>query len=467
MASRSALFSAAPLLLLTLTSGVACQSPPVVGKGPESPVATTAPIATDTGTAAVEAPPAVRDLGPATRERAGAADCTLDAPSDLATEAPDATSVLGLGTKVVFGATGGLVVWQGKATEGRARPIGTDGRPTGAVQTFPVEKSFFNHGLVAFEGGFAAVIAFFDVQTLGNRYFVQAFSAAGEARGVPVQLPVGDHFFEGMSEGVAGRFVVLAGPNQAKALQAAKAIVVHIDVSGAVRLEEKPLAITAPVATRPAVAFALSPEHWAMTVQVPSGPDTLPFLLGGQSMQRVQIKGLPKLAGNQGKLGGIHAVVVDGEMHAIQGDGAGSSIGLLSAANRYEARWAGKDLAVQWAGRDDAGKTRVSRAWLSPDGKLRPENGQDDALRRALADRVSVDFMSGGGEGTVLTRVTQSGGDVGNPTRLDGALPDVGKDTLTLDIGWSGDRFVIAHEVSAGGKTVIRTAGLRCGGDAK
>ena len=400
---------------------------------------------------------------PATRDRAGAAECKVDVPVEIAPDTAG-SGALGMGTKIVYGPKGGLVAWKGDDHQGKTRPLGRDGKPTGAVQSFPTEKSFSIMDLVALDDGFVAILNYFEIPSLKNRYFVQPLSLNGEARGAAVQLPFGDHFFEGASEAAGGRFIVLAGPNQAVGLQAAKALVVRVDAAGNVQIEEKPLAITAPPATRPAVSFAVTPEHWAMTVQVAKGQDLAPINVGGQTVKPVAIKGLPPIKGNTGKLGGIEALVVDGEMKPIRGASAGTVVGPFSANNRYSVRWAGDALGVSWVSVDDHGVGHVQQMRMALDGQLQAATAKDEALKKALQDVIQVETISGGGIGTTLTRVTQNDQNVGEETHLDRLLPELGREMVNLDVVWSGDRFVIAHEIKVSGKTVLRTVGMRCDG---
>jgi hypothetical protein len=453
--------SSIALAAAALASITACQSPPPpAGKGATSPASSASMAA-----APREAPPPAqstpKELPRPSQERAGAPDCALGAPADIAviSKEADKGSILGVGTKAAFGPEGGLVTWGGGEKEGRARPIGRDGRPTGPERAFPVEKSFYSQGIVPVLGWFVLVYNLFDVRSLGTRYFAQSFSLAGEARGAPMQLDIGEHFFEGMSEAAGGRFIILGGPNQAHALQSARAIVVSVAPTGELRQEVIPLPITAPSATRPSVAFAVTPEHWAMTVQVQPGEDTQTMArIDGRMTQRVP---------TGAKLGGIEALVVDGQMRPIQGAGAGKSTGMLSAANRYRIEWMGEELAVEWSEQGEGDKAAVRRGRLSKTGELRSVTDKDEAVGRALEDRISVSYASGGGEGTILYRVTVVGERVGNEMRIDGALPDTDTGILNMDIAWAGDRFVIAHEVKVNGATTIRAVGLRCDGSTK
>lgn len=455
------------LLALVACSLHACSSAPISSKKADSPAtsasfAPTAPAISNASSASAGAAAAPQTgLLLATRERAGAPDCVVDVPAVIGADTGGWNGISGMGTKIVFGAKGGLVVWKGGASEGRARPLGRDGRPTSGAQSFKMDKSFSIPALIALDDGFAAILSVFDVSTIKTRYFVQALSLTGEPRGGAVLLPVGDHYFEGVSEAAGGRFIVLAGPNQATSTQSAKALVVHVDASGGVEVDEKPLNITAPLAVRPAVSFAVTAEHWAMTVQVAKGVETAPVTIGGKTVTPTPLLPAQKASA---KLGGIEALVVDGEMKPIRGVGAGFQTGMFSMNNRYVLRWAGEDLAVSWVAADAAGNGHVERARLSKGGQLQAASAKDEALKKVLEDVVSVETFSGGDIGTTLTRVTQNGVKVGQEVHLDRRLPDIGKEMIHVEAAWSGDRFVVAHEIAIGGKKVLRTAAMRCDG---
>jgi hypothetical protein len=220
--------------------------------------------------------------------------------------------------------------------------------------------------------------------------------------------------------------------------------------------------ITAAPATRPHVAFALSKEHWAVTVQVPAGASPQQIVIGGKVMQTVPIAGIS--TANPGKLGGIEALIVDGDLHDIEGSGAGFDVGLFSTANHYDIEFAGSALVARWPVEGKGWKS-THHARLALDGHITPETGVDEALRSSFHDEISIVYESGA-DRTVLTRITQLGAHVGNPTRIDTDLPDVRGTLIPMDIAWAGDHFVIAHEATPGTSRVLRTVTLRCDGAA-
>ena len=428
-----------------------------------------ATAATSTATAALPvnaAPKApfagpMKPVPPATLERAGAATCTVDSPTELAV-GKGRGAALGVGANVAFGAAGGLVIWQTEDGRGEARPIGTDGRPTGPGQSFPVEKSFFTKAIVPFEGGFALLYRLFDVDTLGERHFIQVLSTAGEPRGPAVPLDIGEHYFEGTTDAASGRFIVFGGPNQAKDLQSSRMLIVRVSPAGDVHQERVSLPIKAPNGSRPAFSFAVNAAHWAFTIQVPDSP----------------------MSGD----GGSESLVVDGVLHPLHSESASAAGGLLASLRRYQLAWNGDDLAIRWAEKEkgsekdkatrkdkgtqkDKGSGKgekapiVRYARLSRDGQLEPEPAgkEPPALRRLFEERVEASYISGGGIGTLITRFTLLGADVGEMTKLDGVLPDVGKeDVMDVHVQWSGDRFVFAYAPSVAGMIHLRVAALRC-----
>jgi len=239
-----------------------------------------------------------------TEERVRARSCAATPPVELGPTRDGSGGV----PRVAFGASSGLAGWSPRVKRLALRPIDHAGNPTGPVVELDVPADLdLVEGLRALDRFYLVLLR----ASVATRMFALVVTPTGAHLGEPLQLDIGEHRGDVVSDAAAHGVVVYAGGNHPNE-RTARIITIYVSADGSISQSIRDVADPEP-GTRAFPQFSFSaqhavgvlPEHIIVDGQLRPSPED-PAITGGRLIaptfvgDKIQIVGFT-VRGDDGK----------------------------------------------------------------------------------------------------------------------------------------------------------------------